>query len=502
MPNIVVEMSHRRKMVVYFAIFASLFMSALDVHIVATALPTIASELGDLHLFGWVTGSYVLATAVVTPFYGKLADMFGTKKIFIVAISLFTLGSLACGIAWSMQSLVAARVLQGLGGGGLMTLCFVILAQIFEPRERAKYQGWSMAAISLAGFVGPFVGGSITELIGWPYIFLLNLPIAFLVIGVVAMSLPAAKKHNDAKIDYWGGVLLGLLIIGVTFGAEQIATNGSVYLSALLFVMVIMGLVAFVWVEKQADEPILPLNFFANRTISLSLAISVAVGFCTLGIMTYFALLLQTITGLSPAMAGLMFIPSTFGILISSIGSGTMISRTGRYKYFIIVAMIMGFVGLQLFALVGADTPLWMLAILMFCFPLGIGLQMQAFMVAVQNAAPKKDMGAVTSSLNLARTIGASLGLTVNGAIINAELSSGQANLDANIAAQLPKDVNQVTPDVIATMPTELATIVIGIFENAFANMFYFGSGLFAICFVLALFLKNVQLPMDDKEVS
>lgn len=495
-----IELTHKRKMIIYAAIFAALFMSALDVHIVATALPTIASELGDLHLFGWVTGGYVLATAVVTPFYGKLADIFGTKKIFIVAISVFTAGSLACGLAWSMQSLIAARVLQGLGGGGLMTLCFVMLAQIFEPRERAKYQGWSMAAMSLAGFVGPFVGGSITQLIGWPYIFLLNLPIAVVIIGVIAVTLPKAEGKSAIKIDYKGGVILGLLIIGVTFGAEHFVNEGISFGSILFAGLLIAGLALFIWVEKRASEPVLPLQFFSDRTITLSMVISVTVGFCTLGIMTYFALLLQTITGLPPAIAGLMFIPSTIGILFSSIGSGTMISRTGRYKLFIVVAMILGFVVLQLFARVGASTPLWMVGILMFSYPLAIGLQMQAFMVAVQNAAPKKDMGAVTGSLNLARTIGASLGLTVNGGIINAGLTSGQAELGENIVAQLPKDITQITPDVIASMPTELAGIVVGIFEGAFANMFYFGSYLFAACFVLALFLKNVQLPIDKKK--
>lgn len=492
-------MTHQRKMVIYAAVVSALFMSALDVHIVATALPVIASELGDLHLFGWVTGAYVLATAVVTPFYGKLADLFGTKKIFIVAITIFTIGSLACGLAWSMPSLIAARVLQGLGGGGLMTLCFVMLAQIFEPRERAKYQGWSMAAISLAGFVGPFVGGSITQLIGWQYIFLLNLPIALLVIGVVVMALPNADKLSDAKIDYAGGVILGLLIIAVTFGAEQFVTSGISYMSVLLIALIIGGLALFVWVEKRASSPVLPLHLFADRTINLSLLISVAVGFCTLGLMTYFALMLQTITGLAPAIAGLMFIPSTIGILLSSVGTGTVISRTGRYKCFVVTAMVLGFVVVQLFALVTAATPLWMIGILMFSFPLAIGLQNQSLMVAVQYAAPKADVGAVTGSLNLARTIGASLGLTVNGGILSASLVSGQAALSADIVAQLPKDVNQITPDVIATMPPELAGIVIGIFEAAFANLFYFGSVLFAVGLILAVLLKDVQLPIDKK---
>uniref|UniRef100_A0A2A4Z4V6 MFS transporter n=1 Tax=OCS116 cluster bacterium TaxID=2030921 RepID=A0A2A4Z4V6_9PROT len=496
----VLDISRKRQLTIYFAIFTSLFMSALDIHIVATALPTIISELGNMELFGWVSGAYILATAVVTPFYGKMADLFGTKKIFIVAIVLFTTGSLACGLAWSMQSLIAARVLQGLGGGGLMTLCFVILAQIFEPRERAKYQGWSMAAISLAGFVGPFVGGTITQLIGWQYIFLLNLPIALLVIGVMVMALPKVEKASRAKIDYVGGVLLALIIIAITFGAEKLAAGQVDDLGILVGGLLVVAIAIFIWVEKKAAEPILPLQFFSNPTIGLALFMSLITGFCTLGLMIYFALLLQTITGLPPAQAGLMFIPSTIGILLSSAWVGSAIAKTGRYKNYVVVSMGMGFVVLSLFSLVGASTPLWMIGILMFSYPLAIGLQNQGLMVAVQNAAQAKDMGAVTGSINLARMIGTSIGLTVNSGLIIAGLASGQEGMSAESVAQLPKDVTQITPDVIATLPTDLASQVVGIFESAFNNVFYFGVGLFAVGFVLSLLLKNVQLPIDGKK--
>lgn len=495
----VLDISRKRQMTIYFAIFASLFMSALDVHIVATALPTIVSELGSFELFGWVSGSYILATAVVTPFYGKLADIFGTKTIFIIAIAVFTAGSLACGLAWSMPSLIVARVLQGLGGGGLMTLSFVMLAQIFEPRERAKYQGWSMGAISLAGFVGPFVGGSITQLIGWPYIFLLNLPIAVVVIGVIIVSLPKVEKQGRAKIDYMGGILLALMVIAVTFGAEQLAADQGGNLLSLIAVFVLIAGAAFIWVERRAPEPVLPLQFFSNGTIGFSLLMSLVTGFCTLGLMTYFALLLQTITGLPPAQAGLMFIPATIGILISSAGVGSAISKTGRYKVFVVISMAMGLVILLLFSLVGVSTPLWMIGCLMFSYPLAMGLQHQALMVAVQNAAEVKDMGAVTGSINLARMIGASIGLTVNSGLLSAGLANGQASLDAETLAQLPKDVTQITPDVIATLPAELAITVVDIFERSFDNIFYFGAGLFVIGLILALMLKNVQLPVDER---
>ena len=295
--------SRRRKMTIYVAALVGMFMATLDMQIVATALPTIAADLGNLELFGWVGASYLLATAAVTPFYGKLSDLFGRKRVFMVAIALFVAGSLACGIAWSMEALIAARVLQGLGGGGLMTLAFGVMADLFEPRERAKYQGFSSAVFTLSGLIGPVAGGLISQAFGWEYIFLVNLPIGVAVIAVLAFAMPNFATGRQPKIDFPGGLLLAGAVTALVFWAEEALGGG--YGGVMVYVLpvvIVAALIAFVLVERRASEPMVPLHLLGNSTIALALLISVIAGVASLGMLNYFALFLQTVTGLPPAL--------------------------------------------------------------------------------------------------------------------------------------------------------------------------------------------------------
>lgn len=504
-------LSRARTLTIYGAALAALFMAVLDVQIVATALPTIAGELGNLELFGWVSGAYVLTTAVVTMFYGKLADLFGTKRIAITAITLFTLGSLACGTAWSMQSLIAARVLQGLGGGGLFTIGFIIIAELFEPRERAKFQGWSTAVFTLAGFCGPVTGGLFAQTIGWEYIFLVNLPVGIAVIVIIALAMPPAKGRRPPKIDYAGGLLLGLTVILAVLWTESLAAGGAVAVlegwipagmqSIGLPVLALIAAAAFVAVERQAAAPVLPLHFFTEPTIWISLTLALVVGMNSLGMMNYFALFLQTVTGLSPALVGLLFLPSSIGASVSAIGAGILVSRTGRYKPFPIAAMAIG-LGVQLvFTGVDAATPVWFIGMMMFLFPFAIGLQNQTLMVAVQHAAPPEDVGAVTGAITLARLIGASFGLALFGGLLNAGLDRGQAALPAEISAQLPGPLKDLTPDIIHALPPDLSARAVALFATAFHSIYYVGAALFAFCLLLSLMLKDTRLPVDKKRV-
>jgi len=493
--------STRRKMTIYIAVLVGMFMATLDMQIVATALPTIAADLGKLELFGWVGAAYLLATAAVTPFYGKLGDLFGRKRVFMAAIVLFVLGSLACGIAWSMESLIAARVLQGLGGGGLMTSAFGILADLFEPRERAKYQGFSSAVFTLSGLVGPVAGGVISQAIGWQYIFLINLPIGIAVIAVLAFAMPDFATGRRPKIDYPGGLLLAAAVTATVFWAEEALGGGyggvMVY---LLPVIAIAAAIGFVLIERRADEPIVPLHLLGNRTIALALTISIVSGVATLGMLNYFALFLQTVTGLPPALAGLLFLPASIGSLIASIGSGYLVSRTGRYKIFPAISMALGVVVMVLFTTVHASTPIWMIAILMFFFSVSIGLQMQTLMVAVQAAAPLRDVGAATGTISLARMIGASLGLAANGGLLNAALASGQETISAPTLAAMPGSMIEMTPSAIAALPQAAAAEVVEVFATAFERVFYFGAVLFALGLICAVFMPNVKLGGRDEE--
>lgn len=492
--------SQRRKMTIYIAVLVGMFMASLDMQIVATALPTIAADLGKLELFGWVGAAYLLATAAVTPFYGKLGDLFGRKRVFMAAIGLFVVGSLVCGMAWSMESLIGARVLQGLGGGGLMTSAFGILADLFEPRERAKYQGYSSAVFTLSGLIGPVAGGVISQAIGWEYIFLINLPIGIAVIAVLAFAMPNFATGRQPKIDYPGGLLLAGAVTALVFWAEEVLGGG--YGGAMVYVLpvvVIAALVAFVLVERRATEPMVPLHLLSNSTIALALTISVISGVSTLGMLNYFALFLQTVTGLPPALAGLLFLPSSVGSLVASIGTGYIVARTGRYKPFPVAAMALGIAVMLGFATVHATTPLWVIGILMFFFSFSIGMQMQTLMVAVQSAAPRKDVGAATGTLTLARMIGASLGLAANGGILTAGLVRGQAGIGAETLAAMPGPMTEMTPSAIATLPAAAAQEVIEVFAGAFHMVFYAGAALFAVGLLCALSLKNVKLESHGK---
>lgn len=494
-------LSQRRKITIYVAVLAGMFMASLDMQIIATALPTIAESLGNLELFGWVGAAYLLATAAVTPFYGKLGDLFGRKRVFMVAIALFVLGSLACGLAWSMPSLIAARVLQGLGGGGLMTSAFAIIADLFEPRERAKYQGYSSAVFTLSGLIGPVAGGFIAQALGWEYIFLINLPIGVVVIAVVAFAMPAISTTRSHKIDYFGGLLLAASVTILVFWAEEML--GGSYSGPLVFVLpvlIVAALAAFVFVEQRAVEPILPLPLLKNRQISLTLIMSVLMGIATLGMLNYFALAMQTITGLPPAMAGMLFLPASVGSLIAAIVSGNITARTGRYKIFPVIGMAMGASALYAFSFITAETPFWVIGILMFSFSICMGLQMQTLMVAVQSSAPKADVGAATGALTLSRMIGASLGLAANGGLLHGGLQRAQEALPFEIAAQLPMPLPDMTPKVIQSLPPELGAQMVQAFTGAFSHVLYFGSGLFVVGFVLALMLKDVRLPVQGKK--
>lgn len=488
-------LSFRHKMVIYAALLIGMFMAVLDMQIVATALPTIAADLGNLDLFSWVGAAYLLTTAAVMPFYGKLGDLFGRKQVFMTAIVLFVIGSLACGMAWSMQSLIAARVLQALGGGGLMTSAFGILADLFEPRERARYQGYSTAAFTLASIVGPAAGGLISQAFGWEYIFLINLPIGVIVIAILAFGMPSIKTGRKPNLDYAGGLLLAGAVTATVFWAEQaLGTGYGGPLVYLLPVVAVLATIGFVLVERRAPEPILPLRLLTNRTIALSLLISVVGGVVTLGMLNYFALFLQAVAGLPPALAGLLFLPSSIATLIAAIGAGNIMARTGRYKIYPVVAMALGTAVMLVFVQVGAGTPLWVVGGLMFLWSFSLGLQNQTLMAAVQAAAPRADVGAATGAIGLARMIGASLGLAANGGLLTAGLLRGQSAISADTLAVMKAPMNEMTPSAIQLLPEGARLEVMQVFDTAFNGMFYVAAGLFAIGLMFALLLQDVRL--------
>lgn len=483
-------------LIVYFGALIAMFMATIDMQIVVTALPTIAGELGNLHLFGWVGAAYLLSTAAVSPFYGKLGDMYGRKNVVLTAIGLFLLGSLVCGMAWSMESLIAARVLQGIGGGGLMVSAFAMIGELFSPRDRAKYQGYSSAVFALSSVLGPLAGGYITSLFGWRWVFLVNLPIGIIVLAVLAFAMRSRFSEKRHRIDYLGGVLLATgTTATVYWGYHVLDPSGPDLLTFVLPLLALVAITLFIMVERRAEEPIVPLRLFGNSTVSIVSGVSLVAGTVTLGMFFYFALYMQTLTGLSPAEVGFLFLPASLTSMVISIVAGRVISATGRYKWMPVVAMGIGGLLMLGFVLTSQHTPIWVLATMMAVFGISMGLQFQVLIVAIQAAAPLQDIGAVTSLITQARTLGASLGLALNGAVMIWALNRQTAELPADAAALLPGGLNGLTPHLASSLPGAIREVVLDHYSSGFNVMFIWVAALYFVAMGLTLLLEDKEIP-------
>ncbi|AZO36785.1 MAG: MFS transporter [Mesorhizobium sp.] len=483
-------------LIVYCGALVAMFMATIDMQIVVTALPTIAGELGNLHLFGWVGAAYLLSTAAVSPFYGKLGDMYGRKNVVLTAIGLFVLGSLVCGMAWSMESLIAARVLQGIGGGGLMVSAFAMIGELFSPRDRAKYQGYSSAVFALSSVLGPLAGGYITSLFGWRWVFLVNLPIGIIVMAVLAFAMRSRFNEKKHHVDYLGGALLAIGTTAIVYwGYHVLDPSGPDTFTFVLPLLALVAIILFIMVERRGGEPIVPLRLFAISTVSIVSGVSLVAGTVTLGMFFYFALYMQTLTGLSPAEVGFLFLPASLTSMVISIVAGRVIAATGRYKWMPVVAMGMGGLLMIGFVFTGQHTPIWVLAAMMAAFGISMGLQFQVLIVAIQAAAPLQDIGAVTSLITQARTLGASLGLALNGAVMIWALNRQTAQLPADAAALLPQGLNGLTPHIASSLPAAIREVVLDHYSSGFNVMFIWVAALYFVAMGLTLLLENREIP-------
>lgn len=483
--------SHALRLTLFFLLMTALFMATLDHQIVATALPTIVGEFGQMERFGWIGSAYLLATCAVMPVYGKLGDLFGRKYVMIAAITIFTLGSVACGLAVSMNTLIAARVLQGLGGGGIMVSIFSINADLFEPRERAKYQSYSSLVLMASGAVGPVLGGTMSDLFGWRSIFLINIPIGIAVVAGLMVFLPYRRPTRRPKIDYAGALLLATTVTCIVLLGDSAELFGALVSTGSLVVLAIaiVSAVAWVSVERRAPEPVVPLSLFANSTFSLMLVISLASGAIGIGMVNYYALFLQTTTGLSPSVAGLMFIMLTGGIVCGSLTAGRLISMTGRYKPFSIISAGLMMLALVLFSQVHPGTPLFLICAIMGLHGIGVGFGQQVPIIAVQNLASRGDVGAATGAITLSRMGGASIAISIYGAIIASGLVRG--------ATPIPgvADIEKLTPLVLSTLPEATRQLVAESYTAAFHPLFLTAVGIALVALVSAVSLKALRLP-------
>jgi EmrB/QacA subfamily drug resistance transporter len=418
-----VVMNHRQILLVIYGLMAGMFLGALDQTIVGTAIRTIGDDLHGLDQQAWVTTGYLIASTVTTPIYGKLSDLFGRRPLFITAIGIFILGSLAASFSTSMLMLAGFRALQGLGAGGLMSLPLAIMGDMLAPRERAKYQGYFLAVFGISSVIGPLVGGvfaGANELLfisGWRWVFLINVPIGVIALFMVLtfLHLPKFGERRKPRIDWWGASLVIVTLVPLLLIAEQGREWGWDSPGAFAcYATGALGLIAFVIVERaMGDDAILPLKLFGSRVFSMAAVLSVLVGFGMFGAMLTIPLYLQIVKGVTPTESGFAMLPMVLGLMISSIASGQIVSRTGKYRIFPVTGTAFTAVGYVFLTFLTADRPLWFLMVGMFLIGLGLGQLMQTLTLAAQNSVSPRDIGVATSAATFFRQIGGTMGTAV-----------------------------------------------------------------------------------------
>lgn len=493
----------RRFIWTFVGLLLAMLLAALDQTIVATALPTIVGELNGLEHLSWVVTAYMLAATIGLPIYGKAGDLFGRKPVFIFAIVVFLVGSILSGIAQDMTQLILFRALQGLGGGGLMIGSQAILGEIVTPRQRGKYMGVMGAVFGLASIGGPLIGGYLTDNVGWRWVFYINIPLGIVALATVIMALNLHKPTGPKpKLDYAGALLLALVSSSIVLVSSWAGTTyawGSWQVLGLA-ALAIVGAVAFVFVERHAAEPIIPLSLFREPNFVFPAAVGITVGITMFAAVAYLPTYLQMVERVDATTSGLMMIPMTVGILISTISTGRRISATGKYKIYPIIGSLVSGLGLVMLSLIGVGTSYWLLAAAMLVVGLGVGASMQNLTLIVQNSVPHRILGAATSAQNYFRQIGASLGIAVFGSLFISRLTTAISNAPSTGPGFEPGRISSLTPEVLASLPAPVQDLIAEAFATALPPIFLYGLPLALGGFVLALFIK-VRPLQDTKPV-
>jgi len=474
---------------VFGALFLALWLAALDQTVVSTALPTMVADLGGLSYLSWVVTAYLLTSTVAGPLYGKFGDLYGRKIVLQVAIAVFLVGSALCGIAQNMMQLIVFRAIEGIGGGGLIVITISVIGDLIPPRERGRYQGFFGAVFGTATIVGPLVGGFLVDQLSWRWIFYINLPTGILAMAVIAAVLPSRSTRRRHAIDYAGALLLtaalSAVILFTGLGGTTFPWSSPVMLG--LLAASVAGTVAFIAVELRSPEPILPMSLFGNRNFAVASGVGLIVGLSLFGAVTFLPIYLQVVKGVSPLTSGVLLMPMMLGMLATSVISGRIISRFGRYKLFPILGTGTMTFGLGALSLLTIESNDWQTAIDALWLGLGMGMVMQVLIIAVQNSVDYKHLGVATSGTMLFRSLGGALGVALFGAIFANRLHAQLAGPGMDFLAT-------VMPSAVKGLPPNLHEEYITAVMAALHPVFLVAAAISAVGFALAWMLREYPL--------
>ncbi|MGY4912180.1 MFS transporter [Micromonospora aurantiaca (nom. illeg.)] len=499
-----VDMSHRQILEALSGLLLGMFVAILSSTVVSNALPRIITDLrGGQSAYTWVVTSTLLATTATTPIWGKLSDLFSKKLLVQLSLGVFVLGSVLAGQAQTTGELIACRVVQGVGAGGLTALAQVIMATMIAPRERGRYSGYLGAVMAVGTIGGPLIGGVIvdTSWLGWRWCFYVGVPFAVLALVVLQRTLRLPVVKREVKIDWWGATLItaavSLLLVWITLAGDKYDwiswTSGAMVAGAA-----VLGVLA-ARVEKRASEPMIPPHLFRNRTITLAVIASIAVGVGMFGASVFLGQYFQISRGASPTMSGLMTLPMIGGLLVSSTVVGRIITSTGRWKSWLVIGSVLLTAGFALMGTMRADTPYWRLAVFMALIGLGVGMSMQNLVLAVQNTVRPDELGAASSVVAFFRSLGGAIGVSALGAILGHRVTGYLADGLSRLGVPASGSGGGGLPDV-HTLPGPIRTVVESAYGHAAGDIFLAAAPFGLLALIAVVLIREVPLRRSNAE--